>query len=50
MENEFEGPTAIVMSDRERELTEKLGSRLLLVWLVGLIAVVELLVIVHIAR
>jgi len=38
------------VSKREKELEEKLGARLLLIWLLGMIASVELLVIVHVLR
>jgi hypothetical protein len=38
------------VSEREKELQEKLGVRLLLIWLLGMIASVELLVIVHVLR
>ncbi len=38
------------ISKREKELEEKLGARLLLIWVLGLIASVELLVIVHVLR
>ncbi len=42
------GQSAI--SQREQELQEKLGARLLLIWLLAMIAMVELLVIVHVMR
>ena len=37
-------------SDREKQLQEKLGGRLLLIWLLAMVAFVELLVIVHLAK
>lgn len=37
-------------SERERQLHEKLGSRLLLIWLLGMVAAVELLMIVHLTK
>ncbi len=36
--------------EREIELQEKLGARLLLIWLLAMVALVELLVIVHLAK
>lgn len=42
------GQSAI--SRREQDLQEKLGARLLLIWLLAMIAMVELLVIVHVMR
>jgi len=38
------------LSEREKQLQEKLGSRLLLIWLLGLVVLVQLLVIVHLAK
>ena len=37
------------LTEREKELSEKLGSRLLLIWLLAFVAVIELLVIFHVA-
>lgn len=39
-----------VTSEREKQLQEKLGSRLLLIWMLAMIALIELLVIVHLAK
>jgi uncharacterized membrane protein len=38
------------ISEREQALQEKLGARLLLIWLLAMIAAIELLVIVHVTR
>lgn len=38
------------LSEREKQLQEKLGARLLLIWLLGLVALIQLLVIVHLAK
>jgi hypothetical protein len=38
------------ISEREEQLVEKLGTRLLLIWILGFVASIELLVIVHILR
>jgi hypothetical protein len=38
------------ISEREEQLVEKLGARLLLIWILGFVASIELLVIVHILR
>lgn len=38
------------LSEREKQLQEKLGSRLLLIWLLGLVVLVQLLIIVHLAK
>lgn len=38
------------ISEREKQLEEKLGSRLLLIWLLGAIVLIELLIIVQVAR
>lgn len=43
------GDGAAILTEREKALQEKLGSRTLLVVLMGLIALVELLVIVRLA-
>lgn len=50
--NGTEQTTALppVLSEREKQLQEKLGSRLLLIWLLGSVVLVQLLVIVHLAR
>ncbi|WP_181337125.1 hypothetical protein [Hyphomicrobium methylovorum] len=41
---------APAISEREKELSDKLGARTLLVWLVVLVAFVEMLVIVQLAK
>lgn len=38
------------ISEREAQLVEKLGARLLLIWILGFVASIELLMIVHILR
>lgn len=38
------------ISERESQLIEKLGARLLLIWILGFVASIELLMIVHILR
>lgn len=51
--NDIEQTTHAVhldQSEREKQLQEKLGVRLLLIWLLGLVALIQLLVIVHLAR
>ena len=44
------GTTQLGMSEREKRLEEKLGSRLLLIWLLGAVIAVQLLVILHLAK
>jgi hypothetical protein len=43
-------PVHLELSGREKQLQEKLGGRLLLIWLLGLVVMVQLLVIVHLAK
>ncbi|CAA2142716.1 hypothetical protein [Hyphomicrobium sp. ghe19] len=43
-------PSRPEISKREAQLMEKLGTRLLLIWILGLVASIELLMIAHILR
>lgn len=43
-------PSRPEISEREAQLMEKLGARLLLIWILGFVASIELLMIVHVLR
>jgi len=42
--------TAAPMSDREKQLAEKAGTRMLLIWLLGAIIAIQALLIAHLVK
>jgi hypothetical protein len=47
---ESTNPRVAPMTAREKELSERAGARMLIIWFLVLVATIELMVIVHLAK